>query len=78
MSFPGLSLRTPAIFCAIVAVAGVLVVLGRPKPIESSVLGAEWQCSRTAFVLTSCAPRVQQASPGLERPSKVALRAPKV
>ena len=42
------------------------------------MLGAEWQCSRTAFVLTTCAPRVQQASPAAEGSSKVALRAPKV
>jgi hypothetical protein len=56
-----------------VAIAGLVVVLGRPKPTENALLGAEWQCSRTAFVVTTCAQRVQHTSPG-----KVALRAPKV
>jgi hypothetical protein len=74
MSFSGLNLKALAIICAVVAVAAVLVVLARPRPIESAVLGAEWQCSRT-FVLTTCA---QQASPGPEAPNKVALRAPRV
>jgi len=78
MSFSGLSGKSLATICAAVVLAGAVAVLARPKPIESAVLGAAWQCSRTAFVLTTCAPRLQQASPGLEMPSKVALRAPKV
>ncbi|MCP3466434.1 MULTISPECIES: hypothetical protein [unclassified Bradyrhizobium] len=69
-----LSLRTLAITFATVALAGVAVFLAQPKPVESSLLGAEWQCSRTAFVLTTCAPRVQQAA---SASNKVALRAPK-
>jgi len=77
MSFSGLSGKSLVIVCVAVVLAGAVAVLARPKPIESAVLGAEWQCSRTAFVLTTCAPRVQQASPGLETPSKVALRAPR-
>jgi hypothetical protein len=35
------------------AAASVSVVLAYPKPI-SSALGSEWQCTRTAFVWTSC------------------------
>lgn len=77
MSFSGLNLKALAITSAVVAVAAVLVVLARPKPIESAVLGGEWQCSRS-FVLTTCAQRMQQASPGPEVPNKVALRAPRV
>jgi hypothetical protein len=73
-----LSLKAVAITFATFALAGVAVFLAQPKPIENATLGAEWQCSRTAFVLTTCAPRVQQASPAAESSSKVALRAPKV
>jgi hypothetical protein len=73
-----LSLKAVAITFATFALAGVVVFLAQPKPIENAMLGAEWQCSRTAFVLTTCAPRVQQASPAAESSSKVALRAPKV
>ena len=78
MSFSGLSGKSLAMICATVVLGGAVAMLARPKPIESAVLGAEWQCSRTAFVLTTCAPRMRQASPGLETPSKLALRAPKV
>ena len=78
MTFFRLSLKALAITFATVALAGVAIVLARPKPIESAMLGAEWQCSRTAFVVTTCAPRVQQASPAAETTGKVALRTPKV
>jgi hypothetical protein len=39
---------------AIAALAGVAVALTRPKPIDSAVLGPEWQCHKTAFVITTC------------------------
>jgi len=78
MTFFRLSLKALAITFAIVALAGVAIVLAQPKPIENAMLGAEWQCSRTAFIITTCAPRVQQASPGVQTTGKVALRAPKV
>jgi hypothetical protein len=55
--------RVLAIAVAAVALAGVAIAFGRPTPIESAVLGAEWQCTRTAFVVTTCAPRMQQATP---------------
>jgi hypothetical protein len=43
------------------------VALTRPKPIDSAVLGSEWQCHETAFVITTCALRTQrQAVPALE------------
>jgi hypothetical protein len=78
MTFFRLSLKALAITFATVALAGVAIVLARPKPIDSAMLGAEWQCSRTAFVVTTCAPRVQQPLPAAETTSKVALRAPRV
>ena len=52
---------------AIAALAGVAVALTRPKPIDSAVLGPEWQCHKTAFVITTCALRAQpQAVPAVE------------
>lgn len=30
------------------------VALAYPKPISSAALGAEWQCTQTAFIWTSC------------------------
>ncbi|MBR1168536.1 hypothetical protein ACNJYD_20050 [Bradyrhizobium sp. DASA03005] len=56
------------------AVAGAALLLARPQPIESAVLGADWECTRTAFVLTSCAPRVQEAIPAVETLRKDAIR----
>jgi hypothetical protein len=77
MTFFGLSVRALAITVAVVALAGVTIALGRPRPIESAVLGAEWQCSRTAFVVTTCSPRVQQATPAIEMSRRQALWATK-
>ena len=74
MTVSRLSLRALAITFAMVAVAGVVVALGRPTPIESAVLGAEWQCTRTAFVLTTCSPRMQEATPAVETARKLAIR----
>jgi hypothetical protein len=36
------------------AAAFLCFALAYPKPISSAALGAEWQCTRTAFVWTSC------------------------
>ena len=44
---------------AIAALAGVAVALTRPRPIDSAVLGSDWQCHKTAFVITTCAFRTQ-------------------
>ena len=66
MTFFGISVRALAITVAAVAFAGVAIALGRPMPIESAVLGPEWQCSRTAFVVTTCSPRVQEATPAMD------------
>ena len=61
--------------CALVAVAGAMLLLARPQPIESAVLGAGWECTQTAFVLTTCAPRGEQATPAVETSRKDAIRA---
>ena len=66
MTFSRLSLKALAIL-AVAALAGVSVALTRPKPIDSAVLGSEWQCHKTAFVITTCALRTRrQAVPALE------------
>lgn len=70
-----LSLKALAVTFALVAVAGTALLLARPQPIESAVLGADWECTRTAFVLTTCAPRAQQAVPAVETSRKDAIRA---
>jgi len=66
MPISRLSLKALAITLAAAALAGAVLLLARPQPIESGVLGATWECNRTAFVLTTCAPRVQQAIPTVE------------
>ena len=64
MTFSPVSLKALAIL-AVAALAGVAVALTRSKSIESAVLGSEWQCHKTAFVITTCALRTQ-AVPALE------------
>ncbi|TPQ31329.1 hypothetical protein C2U70_24260, partial [Bradyrhizobium guangdongense] len=67
MTFFRLSLKALAITFAAIVLAGAAVDLARPKPIENAVLGNEWQCSQTAFLITTCAPRAQrQAVPAVE------------
>ncbi len=46
-------------------VAALLSVnLASPDPISSAALGADWQCSRIAFVLTTCTPPVRNVGAG--------------
>jgi hypothetical protein len=75
MTFYPLSVKALAITFAIAALAGGAVVMTRPKSIESAVLGSEWQCTQTAFVVTTCALRPERrAPPALETTNKVAVR----
>ncbi|MDN5002101.1 hypothetical protein ACFQZO_14520 [Bradyrhizobium sp. GCM10027634] len=74
MIFFRLSLKALAITVAAAAVAGAVLLAARPHPIESSVLGAAWECTQTVFILTSCAPRAQQAIPAVETSRKEAVR----
>jgi hypothetical protein len=62
------SLRSLALaILAIAALAGGAVALTRSKPSDSAVLGPEWQCHTTAFVITTCTLRTQsQAAPALD------------
>jgi hypothetical protein len=71
MTISRLSLKALAITFAVAAAAGAVLVLARPQPIDSAVLGAEWECTQTAFVLTTCAPR---ATPAVETSRKDLIR----
>jgi hypothetical protein len=69
-----LSLKALAIAVVAAAVTGAVLLAARPQPIESAVLGAAWECTQTAFILTSCAPRAQHVIPAVETSRKEALR----
>ncbi|UQR67340.1 hypothetical protein LRP30_19665 [Bradyrhizobium sp. C-145] len=68
------SLKALAAAFVVAALAGAALLLARPQPIESAVLGADWECTQTAFVLTTCAPRIQEAIPAVETSRKDAIR----
>ena len=54
MTAPFLNLKVLAWAAVLVLTAAIVSIgLGRPKQVADTVLGGEWQCSRTAF-LTSC------------------------
>jgi hypothetical protein len=50
---------------ALLVVAGaalcLVAKLARPQPLEDTVMGDRWQCSKTAFVITTCTKRPKQA-----------------
>jgi hypothetical protein len=74
MTMPKAKLKALAIAVAVAAVAGAALLLARPQPIESAVLGADWECTQTAFLLTTCAPRLHEATPAVETSRKEAIR----
>ena len=74
MTISRLSLKALAIAVVVATLAGATLLLARPQPIESAVLGTDWECTQTAFVLTTCAPRVQQANPAVETSRKDPIR----
>lgn len=71
MTISRLSLKALAITVAVAAVAGAALLLARPQPVDSAVLGADWECTQTAFVLTTCAPR---GTPAIETSRKDLIR----
>ncbi len=44
-----------AVVALVVVAATVSIGLAYPEPISSGALGPDWQCTRLAMVLTSCA-----------------------
>ena len=52
-----------ALACAAVALA---LGIAYPRPVSSSMLGAEWQCYRSAAIVTTCR-RLSHAQPSIHR-----------
>ena len=52
MKFTWQTPRTVAI--AAVALVAAAIAAGRPHDVSEPILGTEWQCSRTAFIVTTC------------------------
>ena len=46
--------RTLVIAAVAMVAAGAAVAVGRPHAVSEPLLGPEWQCSRTAFLVTIC------------------------
>lgn len=44
---------------SLAGLVAVLAIVAAPRPVSSAALGSEWQCSKAAFVLTTC----RQADP---------------
>ncbi|WP_156179644.1 hypothetical protein [Bradyrhizobium sp. LTSPM299] len=42
----------------LLAGGAILLALAAPRPVSSDALGGEWQCSKAAFVLTTCHQRL--------------------
>ena len=65
-TWTGKQLALTAGVVSLVCVAALLVMIGLayPDPIISGVLGPDWQCSRLAFVFTTCSrvPRAETVS----------------
>jgi hypothetical protein len=60
-SFRGVVLSV-AVVALVVVVAAVSIGLAYPEPVSSGALGPDWQCTRLALGLTSCA-RVARTEP---------------
>jgi hypothetical protein len=60
-----------AVVIASLACVAVVVAIGlaRPDPVSSAALGPDWQCSRLAFVWTTCI-RLKQAEAAEVRVAK--------
>jgi hypothetical protein len=43
-----------AVVVTLAALAAVSIAFAYPEPVSSGALGPDWQCTRLAFVLTSC------------------------
>ena len=48
------SSRTLAIAVVATVAAGAAVVVGCPHAVSEPLMGPEWQCSRVAFLVTTC------------------------
>ena len=39
---------------SLACMVAVLAMVAAPRPVSSAALGSDWQCSKSAFVLTTC------------------------
>ena len=46
--------KTLGVMALLLILGGSAIAAARPHAVTNPVLGAEWQCSRTLFVLISC------------------------
>jgi hypothetical protein len=46
--------RTLAIAAVVMVAAGAAAAVGGPRLVSEPLLGTEWQCSRTVFLVTTC------------------------
>jgi hypothetical protein len=72
MTHNGWTAKNLILITAIVSLACIAAVVGiglvYPEPVSSAALGPDWQCSRLAFVWTTCT-RLTQARVARERPA---------
>jgi hypothetical protein len=57
--------RTLAIAVVTMIAAGAAVAVGGPQEVSEPFIGAEWQCSRTAFLVTICSRSSERINPDL-------------
>ena len=62
--------RTLTLTLAAAALAGAAYMVGRPQPEYNAMLGASWQCTRTALVLTSCSPIIAEVTSAVRTVAK--------
>ena len=64
----GLMLSVAIVTLAAIA-AAFSIGLAYPEPVSSAALGPDWQCTRLAFVLTTCRRmvRAESASAGMHK-----------
>ena len=55
----GLMLSVAIVTLAVIA-AALSIGLAYPEPVSSAALGPDWQCTRLAFVLTTCSRMVRR------------------
>jgi hypothetical protein len=51
-----------ALLAVVCVVALLSIGLASPEPVSNAALGPDWQCTRVAFVLTTCT-RIAHAEP---------------
>ena len=52
MDFIWRKLRTLGVMALLLITAGIAIAIARPHALIDRGLGAEWQCSRTLFIIT--------------------------